>query len=118
MLKPSSILDSSCEFKFRGYHGTYDIEVLFPDGQVISNEIDLHPKRRPLLIEINTHGGYAGRLVSSFFTSSLDSNSRVKIVLSASAATEHLKFYKEFLVSKPRGDRFASEGFVKCPSGE
>ena len=52
------MIDSSCEFKFRGYHGLYDVEVIFPDGQLISNEIKLNPKRKPLLVEINTHGMY------------------------------------------------------------
>ena len=56
VLEPSQIAESTCDFKFRGYHGLYDIEVIFPDGQRISNEIQLFPKKKPLLVEINTHG--------------------------------------------------------------
>ena len=55
-LTPSVVLKSSCDFKFRGYHGIYDVTVIFPDGQEISNEIKLLPKHQPLLVEINTHG--------------------------------------------------------------
>eukprot|EP00794_Sanderia_malayensis_P008184 gene8184-9061_t len=53
-LKPSSVHEGSCEFKFRGYHGIYNITVLFPDGQKITTEINLTPKKQPLIVEINT----------------------------------------------------------------
>eukprot|EP00112_Aurelia_sp_Birch-Aquarium-sp1_P016710 Seg381.27 transcript_id=Seg381.27/GoldUCD/mRNA.D3Y31 product="Anti-sigma-I factor RsgI6" protein_id=Seg381.27/GoldUCD/D3Y31 len=54
-LAPSLVLETSCDFKFRAYHGIHDVTVTFPDGQQIINEIKVSPKRQALLVEINTH---------------------------------------------------------------
>ena len=56
VLEPSRVFQNVCEFTFRGYHGIYDIDVIFPDGQLISSEVKLYPKSKPLLVEINAHG--------------------------------------------------------------
>ena len=55
-LSPTSIFKNSCEFKFRGFHGDYEITVLFPDGQKITNEVKVSKKEEPLVVEVDTHG--------------------------------------------------------------
>ncbi|XP_057304862.1 uncharacterized protein LOC130641875 [Hydractinia symbiolongicarpus] len=55
VLLPSLAEENENHFKFKAFHGQHAIKIVFPDGQMISKDINVGNSAKPLMIDFRAH---------------------------------------------------------------
>ena len=53
VMTASEVLKHEGIFKFRGFHGDYDMFIHLPDGRTIKKSFEIKPGKRELIVKVN-----------------------------------------------------------------